>query len=124
MHPSPQLFLPHFAFLRAPAIEPSEQHRHHACASSPAQFTDPPPKHATSELRRPPLHLPVPSERPLGDRSGRRPSSKELHGRPWWLVHQGLRPIGSTGLWTQSTIFSIQNISLFPGKSHCNCIEL
>jgi hypothetical protein len=49
----------------------------------------PPPDLTHCELRWLPLHLHVPSECLLGNRSGHRPSSEKLHGRPWWSVHHG-----------------------------------
>jgi hypothetical protein len=83
----------------------------------PCLLASPPPKLATTELRWPPLHLLVPSECPLDDWSGRRPSSRELHGRSWWLIHHGPHPILVHGSWTKSTTFLFtKTITEFPGK--------
>jgi hypothetical protein len=97
----------------APSLSPHYAHvatllsRHFAASA-------PPPRHLPS-LDISQIRLPVarsffspPHDKPSWPGAAARPSSGELHGRPWWPVHHGPRPALVHEPWTESMPFPIR----------------
>jgi hypothetical protein len=96
-----------------PSISP--HHTHAITLLSRGAIADVPPRHRLPSLGISPIRLHVapsffspPRGKPPWPGAAARPSSGELHGQPWWLVHHGPHPALVHEPWTKSLPFPIQ----------------